>query len=201
MSTKIYNAYRVRPGHDVWEVTRDIRARTERFCRKRLEEVYRMVLNNGTMRSEVRKTVAADGRRSLNTGHVSRWMRRLFREQLGGYVRGLYDLAVSVAVHRVGRIYLLRAFSGSGYFHDALSFLRRYRAVVDYHYQDQADRPESVRPDAWRERRLIWDRAMREDGTPNHQLVMEIVTPETWDRIDPWVEMERAALRRMRRLR
>ena len=199
MSTKIYNAYRIRPGHNVWDVTYDIRDRVESFCYKRLETVYRALLIDGVARGEVRKTLTVE-QRQLHVGHVSAWVRERFRQQRGAYERNQFDLSVSVAVHRVGRVFLLRAFSGSGYFHDALKFLERYRAVVDFHYQDQADRPKNITAQAWRERRRLWERAMREDGTPDHQLVMEIVTPETWDRIDPAFAMERQQRRSLRKL-
>ncbi len=199
MSTKIYNAYRLRPGHDVWDVTHDIRDRVESFCYKRLKEVYDIILVNGALRMEVRKTLTMEHRR-LHVSHVSAWVRERFRQQRNSYERNQYDLSVSIAVHRVGRVFLLRAFPGSGHFHDALKFLERYRAVVDFHYQDQADRPANITTQAWRERRRLWERAMREDGTPDHQLVMEIVTPETWNRIDPALAMERQQRRSLKKL-
>lgn len=40
MSTKIYNAFRLKPRHDMWTVTADIRAKVEKRCRFKIGRAH-----------------------------------------------------------------------------------------------------------------------------------------------------------------
>lgn len=129
MSTKIYNAYRVEAGVDLFDVLHDIRATAWARCRK-----------------------VIDGRNveMLHAAYVG---------QLGSSHRSDWDLDVSIAVHSDRSRWLLRAFAGSGLFSEVLDFLPKHESLEDWHYQNSTDRPANLSAIAWNARQRSWDRA------------------------------------------
>ncbi len=182
MSTKIYNAFRLKPRHDMWTVTADIRAKVEKRCRFILTKVYGDITSNA-------KDYGYTGKRDMFS--VSRWVLEQYKAQAFKYDRNAWDLDVHIAVHNVDGRILLRAFHGSGWFSSTIKVVERHRSLEDYHYQNSSDRPDNITARAWNERRRTWERAMRPDGNFIHQLVVEIVSPSSWHRIDPALDIIR----------
>jgi hypothetical protein len=192
MSTKIYNAYRLRRGRNLWKVLEGIQDVAMHRCRARLAKLYDRMLQSPS---------EFDGFRlgALPYMDASRWVHSAYGAQVMKSLRDLFDLDVSVAVHNVDERYLFRAFPGSGLFHDSLDFLETHPALEDYHYQNQADQPSSVSNRAWNERRVTWERAMRPDGYFKMQLCLDIVSINGWSQVDPSVDMERRRQKRARK--
>jgi hypothetical protein len=182
VSTKIYNAFRLRSRRSMWTVTASIRVGAEKRCRAALVKLYRDIAANPK---------EYDYAGGPSPFAISRWVRKQYEAQAFSGLRNMWDMDVAIAVHDVGGRTLLRAFAGSSWFARSLDFLERHPDLEDYHYQNSTDRPDGITARAWSERRRTWERAMRPDGTFTHQLALEIVSPPGWHRIDPGFEMAR----------
>jgi hypothetical protein len=75
----------------------------------------------------------------------------------------------------------------------SLAFLRRHKALADFHYQNQTDRPSNISAQAWGARARTWDRLLPDDCWQD-KLELSIVSVEGWFRIDPaWDLMRKQA--------
>lgn len=178
MSTVIHNAYRVRPGVDIFDLTADIRMRAERRAKLRLAGLCRAVLENPQ----------AHGIDALPRGatvpRVAQELRKRYRAQSASSLRDEFDFDVSVTATRAGRRWLLRAFTGDG-MHGVLDFMRHMPELSDYSYDNRTDRPPRVTALAWTLRAATWNKVCDEYGQVRHQFVVEIVHPSLWLRIAP----------------
>lgn len=191
MSTKIYEAYRLQPGRDLWKVAWDIRLRTEKNIRRVLTKVYTGLINEAPRSSPLQKS---DGTKP-NYLDASRFVWGMYRATTQTSQRSLWDLDVSIAIRRAGqRKFLLIPYPGSGLFQHCLAFLRKCDALTDYHYQDSADRPPHISAREWSDRRRTWAPLL--DERWRDMLVLEIVSINGWHQIDPAVDLQRKQTRR-----
>jgi hypothetical protein len=205
MSTKIWEAYRVREVHDVWEVLWDIRRRAEKNVRRTLTKLYDALIAEAKLPPEAHellRTYATD--RPIDPerfGYLdaSRFVVENFRKTIGRSERSIWDLSVSVAVRRGSRRrFLLIPYPGSGLLSSSLAFLRRHAALADFHYQNSSDRPSHITAQAWAGRARTWEPLLDDDRWQD-KLELSIVSVEGWFRIDPaWGLIRKEARRQMR---
>lgn len=178
MSTVIHNAYRVRTGIDIVDLTARIRVRAERRAKTHLTKLCRAILENPR----------DFGIEDLPTGstihRVSLELRRRYRAQSASSLRDEFDFNVALGVTRVSKRWLLRTFCGDG-MAGVLDFVPRMPELEDFHYDNRADRPANVTAREWAQRLSTWNQAVDEHGAVLHQLVVEIVHPSLWHRIAP----------------
>jgi len=195
MSTKIYEAYVIKPRHDVWEVLWDIRRRAEKSVRASLTAIYSALIQDAKRSPEARELLT--GEIDAGTfGHLaaSRFVQEQFKATIGNAQRDTWDMSVAVAVRRASRNRtLLIPYPGSGLLGDALRFMRRHKALADYHYQNSSDRPSHITARVWNERARTWGELLR-DARWQDKLVLDVVTVEGWFRIDPSWELARKDL-------
>ena len=194
MSTKIYDAFRVRPAVDIWAVLQDIQRRAEKNVVKRLRAFYIEEMEGIDPESPAYREARAKDPKGSEAGLrlriVHDLVREGYRETSTRLQRSRYDLDVSVALthHETG--YYLRAFCDSfGIAGGSLDFLRRHPDLEDFHYQNQTDRPKPLTEGEWEERRKIWDEMMDKHGHLKCQLVLEVSSWQGFHRIDPWYEL------------
>ena len=191
MSLRIGRAYRLRKGVDLWAFVRDTRKRGEAEVRKALRKVYAIAM------AEVR--IDSDGYRIAlaETGSEQRarlsLARNLLREEYAGQLRShernLYDFNVSIAFReRDGYIYLIPHCDMM--MRDVLDFLDHDPRLKEYHYQNAADRPESIGAREWRERRKVWE-PMTDHEPWQDVLVLELCSWGKWPMLDPWLDLAR----------
>ena len=59
---------------------------------------------------------------------------------------------------------------------DVLSAVRRSKYLVDFHYQDQTDKPDEISIEEWNEREKVWDEAIGPDYIPaRHGMTLTLV--------------------------
>lgn len=178
MSTKIWTAFRTKPGVDVWQLIPGIRRHAEKNIKARLVSLYQDLITSWKTDSSRRQYAESIIGRPISeeptpvdasdVAHV------LYTKQRSSSIRDAFDLDVSVSVRRAGRRYLLIPYPGSGIFCDCLTFLNLLRELEDFHYQNQTDRPETITARQWAERRRTWAPFLRDDNWQD-QLVLSIV--------------------------
>jgi hypothetical protein len=201
VSIKIWEAYTVKPGHDVWRVMWDLRRRAEKNVRATLTKLYNELIEDAKLAPEARQlftanTVAAPA--NFNYLTASRFVQDQFRQTLGRMERSIWDLSVSVVVRRRGQRCLLIPYAGSGLLSGSLAFMRRHKALADFHYQNQADRPKHISAQAWAARARVW-KPLLEDDRWQDKLTLEIVSVEGWYHIDPSWDLVRQDVARRQR--
>lgn len=171
MSTKIWTAYRVTRGRDLWPLVHGIRTRAEAEAKKVLVKVYKELLSSWIadpkaheaaqgMYEESWRIRALPRKKAPKLGKgpvdVSDFVRTMYIAQLGRMERDVFDLTVSIAARKSRRGWLLIPYPGSGLFRGVLDFLTKMPELEDYHYQNQTDQPEHISRRAWLERRDTW---------------------------------------------
>lgn len=209
MSTKIWEAYRLKKGYDLWTVLHDIRVKAERGARKKLTELYDALVvdfKKKENRLEVAKFIYTDQKfaqkvaREKDWGymHAHDYILRKYREQRAKSERNPFDLDVALAIrHKDGRFYMI-PYPGSGFLGATLRFLARHPALEDFHYQNQTDRPRHISGQAWAHRARVWNWLL-EDERWDDKLVLDIVTADGFGRVDPWTHQVVTGWKKKRR--
>lgn len=155
MSTKIWTAWAIKPRLDPWDVCMALRKAGVMRAQKLLTTVYDdMVKHPQDYLSKDAQKLYGTPKSFIQAADV---VYRLYREQRGKPERNLWDLDVSFTLRRAdtGR-WLIVPYPGSGLLSSALDFMRRHRSLVDYHYQNQTDRPDNISARQWSERARTW---------------------------------------------
>lgn len=213
MSTKIWTAWRLTRGRDLWPLVPVIRARAEREVRRTLIKAYVGLLgewrNSPAFHAACEKEYAAAWafraphrkepmKLGLGPTDVSDFVRAMYRAQLCQDERNTYDLTVQIVARKSRRGWLLIPYPGSGILQSTLRFLARMPELEDYHYQNSTDGPEEVSARAWRERRDTWSPLIA-DSSFRDKLVIDILSSAdsmvhldpVWDRTGKHVAMFR----------
>lgn len=200
MSTKIYNAYKVRDRDRVFQVLEEIRERGEREVIRRLDKYYRCFVDNIDPEDERYKAERAKDQAQNHPEYSTRLhlaqtaLRDGFRKSATSLQRDFFDPDVSVALtwHPTG--FYLRAFcDGVSLLGGSLDFLKTHPDLEDFHYQNQADPPKEIPAAEFRLRGQIWDEMSVPlgSGQLKNQLVLEISSWGIFWRLDPWLEIYR----------
>lgn len=201
MSTKIYNAFKIKDRNRVWLVMGDIRERGEREVVERLRKYYRSFVDNIDPEDEKYKAERAkDIERESYPDYATRLhiaqtaLRDGFRKSVQSMQRDFFDPDVSVALtwHETG--FYLRAFCDNvSLLGGSLDFLKTHPDLEDFHYQNQVDPPDDIPPDEYEARGRIWDEMSvpKGSGILKNQLILEISSWGAFWRLDPWLDVNR----------
>lgn len=155
MSTKIWTAWAIKPRLDVYDVCMRLRREGAKRCRAELTKIYEAAVakpDDWFYEDEMKRFG-----KPKDFTQASDLIYKLYREQRGSSTRNRWDLDVSFTVRRAdtGR-WLIIPYPGSGHLNGTLSFMRRHKDLVDYHYQNQSDMPDNITARAWNERARTW---------------------------------------------
>lgn len=202
MSTKVWTAYRLKKGVDLWDFACDVRQKAQKRCRAKLKEVITFHLERATqdevLKARVFNSYYGPGWENmqppprLGPYAVGNWIRKGFREQTIKGEKDLLDLDVCVVFRKYKGRWLVVPYSGSGFFGKVLDFLKRDKRLEDYHYQNQSDKSARCSDAEWKARGEAWDYVLEEERFDD-KLVIEISTHGGFSRIDPSTEMAIAA--------
>lgn len=183
MSTKIFDAYRIKDSAKVWQVLAEIRERGQQEVVGRLRAFYVKTMENVDPESAVYKDARAkDPRRgevSLRLSLAEDKLRAGAMKSVTSMRRDEFDLDVDVAMtwHETG--YYLRAFCDHvSLLGGSLDFLKTHPELEDFSYQNQSDVPPEFadRVEEWHDRGRIWNEMMAPPGSGmfKNQVVVEI---------------------------
>lgn len=209
MSTKIWEAYRLKSGYDLWAVLHEIRVKAERRARKKLTELYDALVQDFKKkenRVEVANFIYKDKKFARKAAEEKDWgylhahdfVLRKYREQRAKSERNPFDLDVALAIrHKDGRFYMI-PYPGSGFLGGTLRFLAHHEALEDFHYQNQTDKPNHISTRAWAHRARVWNWLL-DDERWDDKLVLDVVTADGFNRVDPWMHLVLTRARKRRR--
>ena len=173
MSTKIYNAYRVKPGYKIEDIIYDwqIRGRQNaesilsafiiKLCGivDKTSKKYKQELKR--MKDYKYEDDLADEFARLKT--IIAMVRQKYNEQLTSMERNPFnfDTSISFRFHK-RRIYVQTYCDWT--MKEALDFVNKDRRVEDFHFQNSTDKPNHISEKEWKQRERIWDKIYSNEG-------------------------------------
>lgn len=156
MSTKIYTAYRLRPGVDLWTFCADVKKQGQQNIREILKTMYRSMPGSSEAEPRIRQALGLPAKEPITWLNCAMYVKHEYGAQLHSSKRNLFDLDVSIAIRRCGRRYYLIPYCEM-LVGEVLNFLSDDPRVEDYAYWNNTDRPEEVSARAWAARARTWD--------------------------------------------
>jgi hypothetical protein len=152
MSTKVYNAFRLREDIDLWDFIHDARKKTTDIVSERMNEVHKKVKSNRALWEPW------DFHEDTTYFDFVDTIYNRYRGQLGKSERSPYNLDVSITIRRFeGRLYLMGFSDRVAVFGDVLEWMREDDRLENYEYWNNTDEPEDVTMEEWEERSRCWD--------------------------------------------
>ncbi len=203
MSTKIYDAYKIKTKGDPWKVIWDIegkaRANVDLILKALLLGTMRMLRDSPTAFEEMfgLKSDSRHYKHFLETSKKSwydyasvSWdaLTKAFQDQAFKFERNGFNFEVQLAVCPLDNQLYIKAYCDT-LMRNVFKFLDTHPKVVDFHYQNQTDWPEHIPRQAWDHRKRTWDRIMKQDGRLRHVL-LEVCSPSNFFTFNPLFELE-----------
>lgn len=191
MSTKIYTAYKLKSSKDLWPFIHDTRLKATRNLQKRLRDWYlrRILSGDGAVESTSVDYAAYKQNRLQHSEFFARLseastiLRNGYKAASSSSLNDVCDFDLSIGVRQFeGEIYVIPSHGWGS--RGLLSFLSRDPRLVDFHYQNQSDKPSRISNREWSKRGKIWN-AMEDTGQWRDVLVLEICTYPMWYLMDP----------------
>lgn len=203
MSTKIYDAYKIKTKGDPWKVIWDIeekaRANVTLILQALLLSQMR-ILRDSPGDFEKTFDLTPDNRHYkhfLQTVNKTwfdyasmAWdaLSKAFQAQAFKFERNEFNFEVQLAVCPLDNQIYIKAFCDT-LMRNVFKFLDTHPKVVDFHYQNQTDWPEHISRQAWDHRKRTWNRIMKQDGRLRHVL-LEVCSPSNFFTFNPLFELE-----------
>ncbi len=190
MSTGIYDAYKVKRRADIWPILEEIKRRGMAEATQRIEAFYWWAMTHIDTECEEYQNLEANSRGThpgwnIRLQMVHKQFEKDLKEQAFKPTRGKYDIEVAVAVYAHESGFYLRALCDRvSCLGGSLDFLRTHPQLVDFHYQNSADRPESLSAAQWRKRKKVWDE-LSDESVMLSTVVVDIVHFEHWWLFNP----------------
>lgn len=192
MSTKIYYAYRIKPGNDPWKTLMDIKKKGQWVAKNKLKAMYEHLYSNYLNSEDFRKKYAEICKyvpQKVSQFHMGDYVYKLYSESQGKLTRGVMDLDVSLGVWKHGRSYYLIPYCNDG-LHGTLEFLNKDDRLEEYGYWNNTDRPDHVTAKEWDVRRRAWSAII---DKWSECMTLEIVCFTGFDQVNPAIDYLREA--------
>ena len=198
MSLKVWEAYRIKKGYELWTVMHDIRIKGQQNALKELKLHYHNLIDqfqDDEMRAAFADEMYTDKDYARRRAAEKDWgllqahdyVFQMFSRQMGSSLRSPYDLHVSVNVRKYRGRYLLIPYPGSGILGDTLRFLKKHPALEDYHFQNASDKSAKCSDREWKARGKAWDKLLQDDVIDDN-LSLDIVNLDNFSSSDPWMD-------------
>jgi hypothetical protein len=202
MSTKIHTAYKLVKAGDLWKLVHDIRTKARENVVAKLRDMYALHVPNVLPDSEAYKkkyedtykALSPEGRDKLTRLHISsKVLTRLYRISCTSLRRNPYNFDVSIAIREYGRsLYLIPYCDWT--MKEVLDFLEEDPRLVDFHYQNQSDKPDHISEMDWYKRERVWH-GMDKNGKWKDFLILDICSWNNFYELDPYHDLVREVLK------
>lgn len=188
MSTKIYDARRLKPGVKLWPFVASVRERGEKHIKKELTAWYLRMMQQSAKpknREQFIKMLGftLDFDEKFTPFMFSSWITTEYKAQSSRLVWDPFGMDVSVVFYEhKGRIYFISY--ANGMMSRTLDFLRNDKSSEDFHYQNQCDKSGDCSDAAWKRRGETWEAMMSPEGHLDNGLVLELLTPTSFFLLD-----------------
>lgn len=213
MSTKVYEAYKLRRAEDLWPFVRDARRKAEKRAQDILRKVLRQLASGVDTSSDAyRKEFDGHPLKDVNPARAeervrlrlgNRFLEEAHRKQSREPYRNMFDFSASfVFREHGGRLYVIPhrgepfGVRDHGVYGDVFDFFRKDPRLVDFSYWNNTDRLEGVTQRAWDARGRVWE-AIDQEGWRD-SLIVEVCAPDGLYLINPYIEMSSELARRDR---
>lgn len=191
MSIKIYDAFRIQDGVDLWPFLWRVRDQAQALAGQRLREHYLELVNEmDPSDRQYRKERRIDRERPEHSFRLLRAHRIVqsgYEKNTTSMVWDRYSLDISIALYPHSTGNYLRAFCQAGsVMGGVLGFLNTCLELDDFHYQDSADRPRKVLDKDWDNRRRVWEDITAQYRDIGNHVTLEIVSWGNFHLMDPW---------------
>lgn len=180
MSTKVYNAYRLKEGVDLWDFIHDTRMKATTIIKERLREYFLKVREHPEYMDMEKENP------SLSDIHYA--LQKKYGEQLNTGIRSEYNLDVCMTIRRFEGRYYLMAFSDTmAIYGNILKFLEEDDRLDNYEYWNNVDQPDDVTDEDWDERKRCWDEMDKNNWLD--YLILDIMKFSGFWQLSPMFEM------------
>lgn len=192
MSTKIYEAYRLRGGSDLWEFLRDTKHRGMKNAETVLTNLYKELVENPG-KVEIWTSHGVDFEKHKNRyGEITpnvcdEAIKEAAGKEITKYSCTALPVEVSISVRYLnGWYYFIPYADKSSIFSNIIDFINDDPRIEYYGYWDNTDQPDDVSDAAWEDRSNVWDK-LDEDWTT--YLSLEITPWTSWFYYSPHYEV------------
>jgi hypothetical protein len=181
MSTKVFNAYRLKEDVDLWDFIHDVRIKASKIIDERLREFFLKVREH--------PEYLGIEKENPDLMDIDDALCDKYRQQLVRSDNNPYNLDVCITIRRFEDRYYLMAFSyRCAVFGDVLEFLREDDRLDNYEYWNNTDQPDDISDEEWNERKRCWDEM---DKNWLDYLSLDIMRYSGYWQLSPWHEMAR----------
>ena len=194
MSTKIYTAYRLKKGADLWEFLEDVHAKATQLVKKVFRDLFERILSNEQTVKQVRKVLDLSDCEDVMPLEVDDYIGKLYRSQLGTLERNPYNFDACLTVRKSkGRYYMIPYCDGL--VGEVFSFLKKHKQLEEYRYWNNADKPEKISQRAWAIRDHDWNEMFNTTERWLFYLTLEICSWSRWTTgiLNPAFDMMRSS--------
>lgn len=186
MSTKIYIAYRTKPGVDLWKLVEDLHVRGREEATKALKEVYETVeVEEQSIEYQKNLALYDNNHRRARLSIAHGIILTKYAETKGQHARSVFDFDVAIAIRKYeNRFYLIPYCDMC--MKSCLDFLAEHPMLEPYGYWNSTDCPEAISAKEWTQRGRIWDAIIEKW---DEKLILDIVSYDGFFRIDPFMDL------------
>lgn len=168
MSTKIYNAYRVKMGVNIWDLVTDWQKLGRERSIAAIKNQHLEFARNIEPDNEEYKTCCFSlqndpyymsediAKMAAKSEVASKFMVEGAKKEYVTFLRGYFNYDVSITFRELNGRYYVQCYCDMMLRH-VLDFVPEDSRVEDYHFQNSTEGPDNVTEDEWREREKIWD--------------------------------------------
>lgn len=177
MSTKIWEAYEVKRGHDPWNTLMDIKRKATAAVKRDLVKLYDKMI--AAPEAELWPEVK-------DWGEASRYVRKQYAASmvLPNDYSNIWQMDICLTVRKSGRRCLVIPYGSGVFLPNALKFLEKHPALADFHYQNQTDRSNRGSAREWNTRRRVWEPLLGHHEWQDY-MTIEIMSINRYSYIDP----------------
>lgn len=204
MSTKVYNAYKLINKNDLWSFIRDVKIKATKNIKDVLKDVYFSEMDKINKDSEIfqkhYKSIFENPyikitkeNEKLNSEKVllstaNEIITEKYRKSSTSMERDIFDFDVNIAFYENKKKIYFRHFADIR-MRDVFNFLKQDTRIVDFHYQNQSDQPESIPVREWNHRGKVWDEIFSEPGLTSTYLTLELCNFNMFYQLSPYLDI------------
>jgi len=201
MSTKVFEAYRLKRGVDLWGFIARVRSQSIEIASESIEKTHRAFLKDPKFRAAIAAKASLSAAKHAGNKakakkfylHIEAWwkIQSLYEDATKSKIKHPFDYDVSLSLwcHR-GRVYAIpyryvpafKAFGGK----DPLGFLVGDPDLEPYAYWNNTDRPRDIDAREWGRRRDAWDAIC---DRWDDRLTLEILRVESLHKIHSYLSV------------
>ncbi len=197
MSTKVYDAYRIKDPSTVWDLAWKIRDQARANATTALRAHYLKLVREmdpgekSYQEAREKSSPSSPTDEALFRLHFARdTVRDKYKANVPSTYRDTYTLDVTFALYPHKGTFYLRTFCESiSVFGQVFDFVKTLPELEDFHYQNQTSPPEDVPEAEWEHRESVWDEIYADHRYGSNHVYVDVTSWNTFYTFDPWPNM------------